>query len=108
MHEKPYILLSGCFDTNGSVFSYWNSRISRNSDFAILSVDTGVFDAKVDFRIDFDSDQVARKGGGELSSIRDEKDRGKAVDIMGNGAAKICSELVEQYSIGGIVSAGGG
>src|SRR5690606_6464983 len=27
---------------------------------------------------------------------------------MGNGAAKICSELVEQYSIGGIVSAGGG
>lgn len=62
----------------------------------------------VDFKKDFDNDLVAEASGTSLQSIRDLENRGRAVELMGKGAAKIMSDLVAANRIKGVIGMGGG
>jgi uncharacterized protein (UPF0261 family) len=58
--------------------------------------------------VDFDNKEVADRSGYSLASIRRANDRGKAVELMGRGAAKVISKLVSEDRIKGVIGMGGG
>ena len=106
MKDKSIVVL-GCFDTKGEDFSYLLKSL-RALDQQVITINTGVMETSVDFPIDVDQDVVARASGTGLEAIRDSGDRGKAVELMGLGAAKILAGLVTKDKIKGVVGMGGG
>lgn len=74
----------------------------------IITINTGVMEDSVEFTKDFDNVFVAEASGTPLQAIRDWGDRGKAVELMGKGAATIISDLVSQNRVKGVIGMGGG
>src|SRR5690606_27273646 len=101
------IVMIGCFDTKGEDFSYLFECIRAMGE-EVISIDTGVMESSVDFPVDFDNKEVADRSGYSLASIRRANDRGKAVELMGRGAANVISQLVSEGRIKGIIGMGGG
>jgi uncharacterized protein (UPF0261 family) len=62
----------------------------------------------VDFDVHIDNDVVAAAAGVGLQAIRESGDRGKAVELMGQGAAQILSDLVSKDLVKGVIGMGGG
>ena len=104
--EKAIVMI-GCFDTKGTDFSYLLSCINTKEK-NVITIDTGVMETSVDFQIDFSNEQVAVASGTTLETIRKSNDRGKAVELMGRGAAAILSDLVSKDRVKGVIGMGGG
>ena len=101
------IVMIGCFDTKGEDFAYlYESLKSQGAE--VIAINTGVMETDVDFPIDFGSDAVAEQSRTSLADIRSSNDRGKAVELMGRGAANILAGLVAQDRIKGVIGMGGG
>ncbi|MDX1768042.1 MAG: Tm-1-like ATP-binding domain-containing protein [Arenibacter troitsensis] len=101
------IVMLGCFDTKGEDFSYLLRRLRAQGQ-QVITLNTGVMATSVDFPIDVVQDAVARASGPSLEAIRASGDRGKAVELMGLGAAKILADLVAKDRIKGVIGMGGG
>ena len=104
---KKSIAILGCFDTKGEDFSYLFECIQAKVQ-SIISINTGVMESTASFNIDFTNSEVAKASGTSLESIIESGDRGKAVDLMGQGAAKILETLVTENKIKGVIGMGGG
>ena len=104
--DKSIVML-GCFDTKGEDFSYLLECIQAKGQ-KVISINTGVMESTASFTIDFDNNVVAEASGTSLEIIRNSGDRGKAVDLMGQGAAKILATLVTENRIKGVIGMGGG
>jgi len=104
--EKSIVIL-GCFDTKGEDFSFLLECIQAKGQ-QVISINTGVMESTASFNIDFDNHLVAEASGVTLESIKKVGDRGKAVDLMGQGAAKILATLVSENKIKGVIGMGGG
>ncbi len=104
--EKSIVIL-GCFDTKGEDFSYLLECI-RAKDQQVISINTGVMESTASFNIDFDNNVVAEASATSLEAIKNSGDRGKAVDLMGQGAAKILATLIAENRIKGVIGMGGG
>ena len=105
--SEQNIIMLGCFDTKGEDFSYLYKSLKGQGQ-QVISINTGVMDTKVDFSIDFDAESVANSSGTSLQEIRNSGDRGKAVELMGKGAAKIIATLISENKIKGAIGMGGG
>ncbi|NIJ54369.1 Tm-1-like ATP-binding domain-containing protein [Dyadobacter arcticus] len=105
--KEKSILILGCFDTKGEIFSYLRTCILAKSE-RVITMNTGVLGTTDLFHIDFESDVVAYEGGGNIASLGEARDRGKAIDIMGKGAARIISKLVANGEIKAVIGMGGG
>ncbi|HLT50410.1 MAG TPA: Tm-1-like ATP-binding domain-containing protein [Arenibacter sp.] len=101
------IVMLGCFDTKGEDFSYLYQSLIANYQL-IITINTGVMETSVDFPIDVDNGSVAAASGTTVEAIRDSGDRGKAVELMGKGAAAILADLASQDRIKGVIGMGGG
>jgi uncharacterized protein (UPF0261 family) len=101
------ILMLGCFDTKSEEYSFLY-RCIKAGDESVITINTGVMQTGVDFRIDFDADVVALEAGRSITDLRKDKDRGNAVGIMGKGAAKIVAKLMAQNKISAAIGMGGG
>ena len=101
------VIVIGCFDTKGEDFGYLYSCLKEKGVEAI-TLNTGVFESKTNFEINFDSSKVASAGGSKILELRKSADRGKALEIMGDGAAKIVASLCSQSKVDGVVGMGGG
>ncbi|WP_031443781.1 Tm-1-like ATP-binding domain-containing protein [Arenibacter sp. NBRC 103722] len=106
MADKSIVML-GCFDTKGEDFSYLLKSLGALGQ-QVITINTGVMETSVDFPIDVDQDAVATASGAVLETIRKSNDRGRAVELMGKGAAAILSELAEKDKIKGVIGMGGG
>ncbi len=95
--EKSIVIL-GCFDTKGEDFSYLLECI-KAKDQKVISINTGVMESTANFTIDFDNSLVAEASGISIEAIKNSGDRGKAVDLMGQGAAKILETLIAENKI---------
>ena len=104
--EKSIVIL-GCFDTKGEDFSYLLECI-KAKDQKVISINTGVMESTANFTIDFDNSLVAEASGISIEAIKNSGDRGKAVDLMGQGAAKILETLIAENKIKGVIGMGGG
>src|SRR5690606_19435640 len=105
--SDSYILMIGCFDTKGDIFSYLRSELLARGQ-QVLSVNTGVLGSTNLFPVDIEAEQVAQEGGHQLSELREKSDRGFAVDVMGRGAASIVASLAKEGKIKAAIGMGGG
>lgn len=102
-----YILILGCFDTKGEIFSYLRNRILEQGE-QVITINTGVMGTTDYFPVDFESDVVALEAGYTIADLRRERNRGQAMDIMGKGAAKIVSKLIAGGGVKAAIGMGGG
>ncbi len=101
------IIMIGCFDTKAEDFGYlFNCLKDKNVD--VLTLNTGVLGTTDQFPVDFESDVVAKAGGSQLSMLRKGNDRGKALEIMGRGAARILGDLLSKNKVDAVIGMGGG
>lgn len=101
------ILILGCFDTKGDVFSYLRECIAAQGE-TVITINTGVFGTTDAFPVDFEADAVAAAAGHNITDLRRGRDRGKAIDIMGRGASRLVSQLYHEGKIKAVVGMGGG
>ena len=106
-YKPKSVVVIGCFDTKGEDFGYLYSSL-KEKDVEIVTLNTGIFESTTEFKIDFNSEQVAEAGGSDISELRKSADRGKALEIMAGGAAKIIEGLCSQRKLDGIIGMGGG
>lgn len=105
--SNKYIVVLGCFDTKGEDFSFLRERILLLGE-QVITINTGVRGTTERFPVDFEADVVAEEGAAAIEDLRRKGDRGHAIDVMGKGAAKIVSKLIEKKQIKGAIGMGGG
>jgi len=101
------MVMVGCFDTKEEDFSYLYTCLSKKG-VKIIAINTGVYGTTKLFPVAFEAKDVAQKSGTSILSLQKNKDRGKAIELMGNGAAQIVTDLFSQNKIGAIIGMGGG
>jgi uncharacterized protein (UPF0261 family) len=102
-----YLLILGCFDTKGEIFSYLRKCILAQGE-RVITLNTGVMGTTELFPVNYEADQVALAAGITLAELREKKDRGYAVEIMGAGAAKIIADLKVMGGLKAAIGMGGG
>lgn len=107
MPADKSILIIGCFDTKGEEYSFLFNCITAGGE-SVITINTGVMETQASFKIDFDAEVVAREAGFSLTDLRRDRDRGNAVAVMGNGAAKIVGGLMQDDKIKAAIGMGGG
>lgn len=105
--KSKSVVVIGCFDTKGEDFGYLYSSL-KEKGLEIVTLNTGIFKSPTEFRIDFNSGQVAESGGSDISELRKSADRRKALETMAKGAAKIVEHLSAKNKVDGIIGMGGG
>ncbi len=101
------IVIIGCFDTKGPAFSFLRKCVLAKGE-SVLTINTGVMDAVVDWKIDYDSELVAEAARSSLADLRANRDRGRAMQVMGEGAAKLVGNLVRAGRVKAAIGMGGG
>ncbi len=107
MKTGSTVIMIGCFDTKSEDFGYLYSCL-KQKDVDVLTVNTGVLGTTDQFPVHVEAEAVAMAGDSELSHLRKGENRGKALEIMGRGAAKILSDLLVEHDIKGVIGMGGG
>ncbi|QHT66393.1 UPF0261 family protein [Rhodocytophaga rosea] len=107
MATKEYVLMLGCFDTKGMIFSFLRNCLLEQGE-QIITINTGVMGTTDLFPVDFEADQVALEAGLNIADLRKKRDRGYAVDNMAKGAAKIVADLVTAGGMKAAIGMGGG
>ncbi|TDB59531.1 Tm-1-like ATP-binding domain-containing protein [Arundinibacter roseus] len=105
--NEKYVLVLGCFDSKGDIFSLLIEKILSYQE-RVITINTGVYGTNDAFRVDYEADTVAREGGYELAHLQSEGDRGKAIEVMGRGATVIVARLVAEGKVKAAVGMGGG
>ncbi|MEX0929094.1 MAG: Tm-1-like ATP-binding domain-containing protein [Balneolales bacterium] len=104
MHGR--ILLIGSLDTKGEEYEYVRGLITARGR-KVLVMDTGVL-GDPPFRPDIASGEVAEEGGSSLVKLREEGDRGKAVEVMIAGVRSLVLKLHAKGIVEGVLGLGGG
>jgi uncharacterized protein (UPF0261 family) len=101
------IVIIGCFDTKGPAFAFLRNCILARGE-SVLTINTGMMETVVDFPIDYDAEVVAEAATDSLERLRTSGDRGRAIEIMGAGAAAIVAQLIRSGQLKGAIGMGGG
>lgn len=99
------VALIGALDTKGEEFAFVQAELRRRGH-QTLVINTGVI-GEPGMGVDIGADQVAMAGGGDLATLRQQADRGKAIEVMAKGAAVIVRQLHEAGKFDGILGMGG-
>jgi uncharacterized protein (UPF0261 family) len=100
------ILIIGTFDTKAEELSFIKDQISARG-LRARTLDAGVLQPSPE-SVDISNEKVAAAGGRPLHELVSRRDRGQAVAVMAQGAAKITRELFDKEEISGVISLGGG
>ena len=99
------IAVIGALDTKSREFAFVKDEIERRGHQALV-INTGVM-GEAAFDPDISAEQVAEAGGTPLAQLREQADRGIAMDVMSRGIAQVVADLGEQGKIDAIISMGG-
>jgi len=99
------VLLIGTLDTKGREYAFVRDLI-RARGLETFVLDAGVLGEPV-FTPDSPASRTAEAGGGSLAELREKRDRGHALEIMGLGARALALELLAQGKFDGVISMGG-
>lgn len=99
------VALVGTLDTKGPDFAFLAGRLrAAGAEVIVIDVGTGDPDGLVP---DIGGEAVAAAAGSTRAELRAAADRGRAVTVMGRGAAAVVADLVAQGRVGGVLAAGG-
>lgn len=99
------IALIGALDTKGEEFAFVKADLEQRG-YRTLVVNTGIM-GEPSFTPDVSADEVAQAGGRSLASLREEGDRGTAVDVMTQGIAQITKSWANENKVDGVLGMGG-
>jgi uncharacterized protein (UPF0261 family) len=99
------ILLIGTLDTKGVEYDFVRGLIEQRGHRTML-LDGGI-QAEPLLRPDLTAAQVAEAGGSSLAALREQADRGTAIEVMAQGAAKLAGRLQAEGKIDGVLALGG-
>ena len=99
------ILLIGTLDTKGREYAYVRDLI-RARGHRVFMLDAGVLGEPV-FEPDSPSSRTAEAGGGTLAELRERRDRGHALEIMGLGARSLALDLLAAGKFDAVFAMGG-
>ena len=102
----PTVLMIGAFDTKGPEYDFLRRQLAANGC-DVLAVNVGTLGTTMLFPVDVEALDVARAGGGELSRLRERRDRGEAMKVMAAGAAVVARRLYDQGRFAGVIGMGG-
>lgn len=103
--EKTVAII-GALDTKGSEFEFLKKEIEKNGCKTFV-INVGVLGDPA-FSPEISADEVAKAGGSSLVDLRNAKDRGDAMAVMTEGAAKVAKQAFDEGKFDGIISMGGG
>lgn len=99
------VVIIGTLDTKGQEFQFLKECIEK-AGVGTIVVDTGIKDKPL-FPADVSRDEVAAAGGGDIAGLVAKGDRGAAIDVMMQGAARVVEQLHERGEVAGVISLGG-
>jgi uncharacterized protein (UPF0261 family) len=99
------IAVIGALDTKGTEFAFVKAEIERRGHRALV-IDTGVVGEPA-FPPDVPAAQVAEAGGASLAALRQQADRGRAMEVMTRGIAVVVKGLHEKGRVDGVLGMGG-
>ena len=99
------IALIGALDTKGEEFAFVQAELLRRGHNTLV-INTGVVGEPA-LAPDVSAAEVAVAGGTDLATLRQQADRGKAIEVMAKGAAIVVRQLQEAGKIDGILGMGG-
>ncbi len=100
------VLLVGAFDTKGPEYAFVREQILADG-LEVVTLNTGVLGSTSLFPVDIEAEQVAQAGGGSLSQLRENKDRGEAMRTMADGVANLVPTLHAEGRFAGVLGLGG-
>jgi uncharacterized protein (UPF0261 family) len=99
------VVLLGTLDTKGDEYAFVRDRL-REAGVDVLLVDTGVLGEPL-VEPDIAREEVARAAGADHADLVRDADRGKAMDVMGRGAAAVLTGLHDEGRVDGVAAIGG-
>ncbi len=99
------ILLIGTLDTKGREYAYVRDLIAARGHRAFV-LDAGVL-GEPPFTPDIPAVRTAEAAGGSLAELREKRDRGYALEVMGRGARALAQELVAAGTVDAVMTMGG-
>lgn len=99
------IVIIGTLDTKDEEIAFARDVITEQG-LAVHVVDTGVMGESA-FTPDTTNEAVAEAAGTTLQELREEADRGEAMEAMGDGAARIATRLHDEGDLDGVLGLGG-
>jgi len=103
--HEPVVVLIGTLDTKGTEYAFVRDRL-RDQGVAVTVVDAGVL-GEPGFEPDIPREEVARSGGGDITTLVSDGDRGAAVTAMGEGAAAVVGRLYAAGQLDAVFGLGG-
>jgi len=103
---RKVVAVLGTLDSKGAEFAFLKARLAAEG-VDTLVVDAGVLGPPA-FSPDIPAADIAEAGGVSLAVLVAERDRGRAISVMGVGAARVLKRLHAAGRIHGVVSMGGG
>src|SRR5688572_2496032 len=100
------IVVLGAFDSKGAEYAFLLDSIRRQGG-QVLTINFGILGSTDRFPVDIEADDVARAGGGDLETLRTNRDRGAAMKTMAAGAAAVIRRLYDEGKLAGIIGMGG-
>lgn len=101
------IVVVGAFDTKAIEYKFIIDLLVKERGYRVITINTGVMGSTDLFKVDIESQKVARAGRTNLASLREANDRGKAIAVMSDGVSKIVSSLYIKEKFDGIIGMGG-
>lgn len=99
------VVLIGTLDTKGDEIGFAKDVIEAQ-DIATHVIDTGVM-GDPEFVPDTSATETAQAADTTLEHLRNETDRGEAIEAMSNGAAVVAEQLHDDGTLDGILGLGG-
>jgi len=99
------IVIVGTLDTKGAEFKYVKDII-EGEGLETIVIDAGVL-GEAYFEPDISRNEVADAGGQSIEELVEAKDRGRSMEVMSDGTAKIVEKLYSEGKVAGIISLGG-
>lgn len=98
------VALLGTLDTKGEEYSWLKDKLTGH-DVDVVAIDTGSFSQSELATVT--SDEVIIAAGAKPADLRERRDRGEMMTVMGQGAATIVKQLADQGKIHGLLAVGG-
>jgi uncharacterized protein (UPF0261 family) len=99
------IAVIGALDTKGPEFAFVRAEIERRGHRALV-INTAVVGHPA-FAPDVPAEQVAEAGGTSLAALRQQADRGQAIEVMTRGIGPVVKALFDQGRLDGVLAMGG-
>lgn len=100
------VVVLGTLDTKAQEFAYLCAELQR-AGVQPLMINVGVI-GEPPWSPRIDAHEVAEAGGTSLEALRELRDRGVAMRVMGEGAAYILRRLFDGGGVAGVIGMGGG